>query len=159
MACLWEISNFDGSGGTAGSDWDLLQFDSLAFDSSGNFDINILSLTTNDGAGSGAGAVTGSTWTSITVLQGLSFWMAVVRGTGITWGSGTINSSAPSGSGTIDKGYFNFNHDVFSYNNNNYYGDWSVYLDYANNDFYLQYSVVPEPSTYMMVTGLLMLQV
>ena len=40
--------------------------------------------------------------------------MAVVpMGTGITWGSVTINSSAPSGSGTIDKGYFNFNHDVF----------------------------------------------
>ena len=50
------------------------------------------------------------------------------NGTGITWGSVTINSSAPNGSGTIDKGYFNFNHDVFSYNNSNYYGDWSVYL-------------------------------
>ena len=154
----WEISNFDGSGGTAGSDWDLLQFDSLAFDSSGNFDINILSLTTNDGAGSGAGAVTGSTWTEHNGTSGFKFLDGSgSNGTGITWGSVTINSSAPSGSGTIDKGYFNFNHDVFSYNNSNYYGDWSVYLDYANNDFYLQYSVVPEPSTYMMVTGLLML--
>ena len=154
----WEISNFDGSGGTAGSDWDLLQFDSLTFDSSGNFDINILSLTTNDGAGSGAGAVTGSTWTEQNGTSGFKFLDGSgSNGSGITWGSVTINSSAPTGSGTIDKGYFNFNHDVFSYNNSNYYGDWSVYLDYANNDFYLQYSVVPEPSTYMMVTGLLML--
>ena len=33
--------------------------------------------------------------------------------------------------------------------------DWGVY--HNNGSFYLQYSAVPEPSTYMMVTGLLML--
>ena len=33
--------------------------------------------------------------------------------------------------------------------------DWGVY--HHEGSFYLQYSAVPEPSTYMMVTGLLML--
>ena len=93
----WEISNFDGSGGTAGSDWDLLQFDSLAFDSSGNFDINILSLTTNDGAGSGAGAVSGNTMSEHNGTSGFKFLDGSgSNGTGATWGSVTINSSAPS---------------------------------------------------------------
>ena len=80
------------------------------------------------------------------------------NGSGITWGSIAIGGSQPSGSGTLDSGYFNFGTGNFSYYNiSSYYGDWSVYLDYANNDFYLQYSVVPEPSTYIMVAGLLML--
>jgi len=151
----WEIANFDGS--TPGSDWDVLQFDTLAFDGSGNFDINVLSLTSNDGAGSGAGAVAG-TLTKKAETAGFKFLDGSgSNGTGITWGSVAISGSAPNASGTIDAGYFNLYHDVFSYNNTNYYGDWSVYLDYANNDFYLQYSVVPEPSTYVMVAGLLML--
>jgi autotransporter-associated beta strand protein len=151
----WEIANFDGS--TPGSDWDVLQFDTLAFDSSGNFDINVLSLTSDDGAGSGAGAVAG-TLTKKAETAGFKFLDGSgSNGTGITWGSVAISGSAPNASGTIDAGYFNLSHDVFSYNNSNYYGDWSVYLDYANNDFYLQYSAVPEPSTYVMVAGLLML--
>ena len=151
----WEIANFNGS--TPGTDWDVLQFDSLAFDGSGNFDINVLSLTTNDGAGSGAGAVAGSI-ISKAATDGFKFLDGSgSNGTGITWGNVTINGSSPNASGTIDAGYFNLYNDVFSYNNSSYYGDWSVYLDYANNDFYMQYSVVPEPSTYVMVAGLLML--
>lgn len=151
----WEISDFDGS--TAGSDWDLLQFDSLAFDSSGTFDINVLSLTSNDGDGSGAGAVAGT----VTAKSGTSGFKFLdgsgTNGSGITWGNVKIGGATPSASGTIDAGYFDIFHGSFSYHNSNYYGDWSVYLDYANNDFYMQYSVVPEPSTYMMVAGLLML--
>jgi|MDTB01.2.fsa_nt_gb hypothetical protein len=152
----WEIANFDGS--TPGTDWDVLQFDSLAFDSSGNFDLNILSLTSNDGAGSGAGAVAG-TIAGKSGTSGFKFLDGSgSNGSGITWGSIAIGGSQPSGSGTLDSGYFNFGTGNFSYyNNSSYYGDWSVYLDYANNDFYLQYSVVPEPSTYIMVAGLLML--
>ncbi len=154
----WEIANFNGS--TPGNDWDVLQFDTLAFDGSGNFDINILSLTTDDGAGSGAGGVAGGVgkFTDKLGTSGFKFLDGSgSNGGGITWGSVTINGSAPNASGRIDDGYFNLYDDVFSYNNSNYYGDWSVYLDYANNDFYMQYSVVPEPSTYIMVAGLLML--
>ena len=150
----WEISNFAGS---AGSDWDVLEFDSLAFDSSGNFDLNILSLTSDDGAGSGAGAVAG-TLSDKSGTSGFKFLDGSgSNGSGITWGSIAIGGSQPSTSGTLDSGYFDIGMDNFGYNNNYYYGDWSVYLDYANNDFYMQYSVVPEPSTYIMVAGLLML--
>ena len=129
----------------------------ISFNHSGNFDINVLSLTSDDGAGSGAGAVAG-TVTDKAGTAGFKFLDGSgSNGTGITWGSIAISGSAPSASGTIDEGYFNISNDVFSYNNSNYYGDWSVYLDYDNNDFYMQYSVVPEPSTYIMVAGLLML--
>ena len=154
----WEISNFDGSSGTAGSDWDLLQFNDLTFDGSGTFDINILSLTTNDGAGSGAGAVAGDVRSNQSGTSGFLFMDGSGTGT-INWGSLTINNATPNGStsGRIDDGFFNINQTNFSYNNSFYYGDWSVYYDHTGDDFYLQYSVVPEPSTYMMVTGLLML--
>ena len=66
----WEISNFDGS---SGADWDVLKFDSLAFDSSGNFDINILSLSSSGGAGAVA-----ARWLIKMKLQDSCFSMAVV---------------------------------------------------------------------------------
>ena len=142
----WEISNFDGS---SGADWDVLQFDTLEFGSSGNFDINILSLSSSGGAGGLSGTISDKNETSgFLFLDGSGS-----NGSGITWGA----ISAPSQSGVIGSNYFRFNEDVFSFNNNNYYGAWSVYFDRPNNDFYLQYSVVPEPSTYIMVGGLLML--
>ena len=37
---------------------------------------------------------------------------------------------------------------------NNHLNSWSVY--HNSGSFYLQYSAVPEPSTYVMITGLLM---
>ena len=142
----WEISNFDGS---SGSDWDVLKFDSLAFDNSGNFDINILSLSSSAAAGAVSGSLSDKNGTSgFLFLDGSGS-----NGTGITWGA----VGDPGQSGVVGANYFNINHDAFSYNNSNYYGDWSVYFDRPNNDFYLQYSVVPEPSTYIMVGGLLML--
>ena len=38
----------------------------------------------------------------------------------------------------------------------NWWGDWNVWYD-GSGDFYLQYLAVPEPSTYIMVTGLFIL--
>ncbi|MEC8043150.1 MAG: PEP-CTERM sorting domain-containing protein [Verrucomicrobiota bacterium] len=165
----WEIEDFRTSA-SGGSDFDVLKFNNLTFDSdaSGTFNLNIFSLA-SDGT---AGAVTNSNgvaglWDDGTLSQG---GLGVYKGfkfldgsgtsdSGITWGSQiTINGATPNGStsGTIDDGFFNINQDGFAYYNNFYYGDWSVYYDHTGNDFYLQFSVVPEPSTYVMVTGLLM---
>ena len=68
---------------------------------------------------------------------------------GITW-NGWGNGSA----GVISN--FDVRSDDFAYHAGNWHGDWNVWYD-GSGDFYLQYSAVPEPSTYIMVTGLFML--
>ena len=70
-------------------------------------------------------------------------------GTGSGWNNASGTSRTVSG--------FNINSDAWAYHNDHYYGDWSVYYNDTDKSFYLSYSAVPEPSTYFMVTGLLML--
>ena len=41
---------------------------------------------------------------------------------------------------------------IFTTTNNNWMGDWGVWRD--GGDFYLTYSVAPEPSTYIMISAL-----
>jgi hypothetical protein len=67
-------------------------------------------------------------------------------GSGITWGDWSPEN--------INE-YFAFRMDEFSYYTDFYYNDWNV--AYLNGDFYLNYSAVPEPSTYFMTAGLLLL--
>ena len=43
----------------------------------------------------------------------------------------------------------------WSYHNDHWLHDWNVWYD-GSGGFYLQYSVAPEPSTYVMVTGLML---
>lgn len=145
----WEITNFAGNN-SAGADWDVLQFDDLTFDGSGNFDINIFSVASN---GSG-GATSNFAPSDKLGTSGYKFLDGSGSGT-ITWGGLTMGGSAPSASGTLDSGYFRVNQDVFSYYNGNF-GNWDVYYDHSGKDFYLQYTVVPEPSTYVMISGLLL---
>jgi len=144
----WEISDFAGNNAD-GSDWDVLKFDSLQFDEdSDTFDINIYSLASNGSAGGVSGDY--SLGVSKTGTSGFKF---------MEWtNTGTLGSSG----GWLDGDQsarkvtaFNVNSDNWAYQNNFYYGDWSVW--YEGGSFYLQYSAVPEPSTYFMVTGLLML--
>ena len=151
-------------------DFDVLKFNNLTFDSdaSGTFDLNIFSLA-SDGT---AGAVTNSNgvaglWDDSTLSQG---GLGVYKGfkfldgsgtsdSGITWGSQvTINGATPNGStsGTIDDGFFNINQDGFAYYNNfiTEIGAFTMITQAMISTF--NFSVVPEPSTYVMVTGLLM---
>ena len=66
----------------------------------------------------------------------------------------TGNGSGWSGStGLVDK--FSVVSNNWAHYNNQHLHDWNVWYD-GSGAFYLQYSAVPEPSTYMMVTGLLM---
>jgi len=142
----WEITDFDGNNAD-GSDWDVLQFNTLTFDSSGTFDINIYGVK-SDGT---AGAPSGDYGVDQKDASGFLFLDGPSDGA-ITWGGATD----PGGAGGYVTDYFNINTSAFSTSTNNWYGDWSVYYN-GSGDFYLSYSVVPEPSTYVMVTGLLML--
>ena len=153
----WELQDFDGT--TGGTDYDVMNFTNLSFGSSSDrFIINIMGIKSSDGTAgapdnlaniwskSRQGAGNGST-------NGFKFLTdGSGTGGGITWGAwnaGNIND------------YFDFRFDDLAYNtsNNGQYNqwgqDWSVLYD--NGDFYLQFSAAPEPSTYIMVTGLFML--
>jgi len=137
----WEISDFTG---TEGNDWDLLKFDTLNFDSTSDaFTINIMSLDANGSAGAMAG---GNVWNDYT-SSGFKFMEATGNGSGWT-GTGSMGSA-----GYVSA--FNVVDDGWSYYNNHHLHDWNVWYD-GSGSFYLQYSVAPEPSTYVMVTGLML---
>jgi len=138
----WEIQNFNGN--IPGTDWDVLSFSTLSLgDASSSFTLNLLPLQSSDGT-SGAPDHTTDLWSASG--KSFKFLDGPDGGTGITWGdwsASTIND------------YFVIRSDDFAYQTNFYHGDWSV--SYNNGDFYLNFSAVPQPSTYMMVSSLLSL--
>ena len=133
------IQDFDASGGTAGTDWDLLTFTTLNFESGQKFDINIMAINSTDG-NQGAPDNLVNTWSgNYASTNGFLF----MTGTTVNnLGTGDVTSS------------FNIRADDFYHPSNNWMGSWGVWRDGGN--FYLTYSAVPEPSTYVMVTSLLM---
>ncbi len=135
----WQIQDFDASGGTAGTDWDLLTFTTLNFESGQKFDINIMAINSTDG-NQGAPDNLVNTWSgNYASTNGFLF----MTGTTVNnLGTGDVTSS------------FNIRADDFYHPSNNWMGSWGVWRDGGN--FYLTYSAVPEPSTYVMVTSLLM---
>ena len=152
----WEIQDFDGT--TGGTDYDVMNFTNLTFGSSSDrFTINIMGIQSSDGT-AGAPDNLASIWGKS--RQG--------AGSGSTNGfkflagnSGTINWGGWANDGSDINDYFEFRFDDLAWNtsNNGQYNqwgqDWSVL--YSGGDFYLQFSAAPEPSTYIMVTGLFML--
>ena len=134
----WEISDFTGS---AGSDWDILRFDSLVYNPNDTVVLNIFSLSADGSAGQMGG---GDVWASYQQSSGFKF----MEFTGTkSWGGD------PGAAGTLDN--FTIQDNGWQHYNNMHLNQWSVYWD-GTSAFYLQYSAVPEPSTYIMVTGLLM---
>jgi autotransporter-associated beta strand protein len=142
----WEITDFSGTASNtgAGSNWDLLKFDTLNFDSTTSdvFTINIMSLDANGDAGAMSG---GNVWQDYT-SNGFLFMKATGAGSGWT-GTGSMGSS-----GLVSA--FDVNTSNWTYHNH-HLNNWNVWYD-GGGSFYLQYSVAPEPSTYVMVTGLML---
>lgn len=130
----WEISDFDSSNN---SGFDVLNLNNLIFDGSNNYDINIMAVNSSGGAGVMSNyANTGNNYTT---TNGFLFLDA---------------DSVTNSPGTGDvSSFFDIRADDFAYQVNSWYGDWGVHHDGSGN-FYLTYSVVPEPSTYAMVFGL-----
>ena len=137
----WQIKDFNPAGGTAGTHWDKLSFGTLNFQSSQNFDINIIALKGASFDGTmGNVSNNGNTWNNYSTTNGFLF----AAGTTINGLSdGDVSSS------------FTVRSDDYSPSVGHWYGDWGVYKDGGN--LYLTYSAAPEPSTYIMVTGLFML--
>ena len=139
----WEIKDFDGT--SPGTDFDVLNFTNLSFDNLGSiFTMNILPIDSSDGtAGAPDNAnLLSQSGSSFKFLDGPS------GGSGITWGDWSA--------GTIDD-LFTIRDDELSYYSNMWGSDWRV--SYSDGDFYLNFSAVPEPSTYIMVAGLLIIPV
>lgn len=140
----WEINDFSSS---AGSGWDVLRFGSLAFDSDASASglINIFSVANNGTAG----AVSNMS----VPANGVLFLDSIDDDHGdINWGG--ISGLSSGSWQQVD--WMGINDNGFSYHNDQYGGAWNVWYN-GSGDFYLRYSAVPEPSTYIMVTGLLML--
>jgi hypothetical protein len=80
---------------------------------------------------------------------------AFLTGGTVDW-NGASGGNGSQWSDTEIDDYFVINADAFHYSNS-YWGNGGWGVSYAGGNFILGYSAVPEPSTYVMVTGLLML--
>ncbi|MBU63337.1 MAG: hypothetical protein CMI26_12640 [Opitutae bacterium] len=145
----WEIRDFEGGNG-AGADWDVLQFDTLTLGAtSDRFGINVFGVKPDGSAGKPDFSVTSTNLLNKTgsfafLTGGTVDWNGATAGNGSQWSDAQIND------------YFVINADAF-HTSNSYWGNGGWGVSYSGGNFILGYSSVPEPSTYVMVTGLLML--
>ena len=147
----WEISDFN-SGANQSSfndEFDVLNFDTLTFGSGAEVDLNIFSVASNGSAGGVANLGVHDHTTN----DGIIFLKSANSDhNDITWGG----TGLATGQWSDASSYFNVDDRAYNFHNGNLHGGWGVWYN-GSGDFYLRYSAVPEPSTYVMVTGLLLL--
>ena len=136
----WEIKTFTADNSANHTKFDVLSVGTINFNdkASDAYTVNIMSVSNDAGA---VGAVTNpdQTWQDHLGTNGFKFLTA-----------STVSGMTETGNNVSD--FFNIRADDFYYTNNNWYGTWDVYR--SGNDFYLTYSVAPEPSTYVMISAL-----
>ena len=149
----WEITDFKSGANQNsydGTDFDVLKFSTMTFDSSASasFGINAFSVDLSSG---NAGAVANLGLHSGT--DGILFLDSIDNDhSDITWGH--ANHTLSSGSWQ-EATYFSVDSRPYNNLNGNLHGEWGVWYN-GSGDFYLRYSAVPEPSTYVMVLGMLL---
>ena len=138
----WEIADFSPGTANKGTAYDVLNYSSIDFESGQKIGVNILAIQNSNGA-AGRFNNFSNVSNSYSGTNGFHF----LRST-----SGNDPTNGPTSAGDASS-YFDIYTDSFDYYTGHGLGSWGVWYD-GSGDFYLTYSVVPEPSTYVMISAL-----
>ena len=139
----WEIADFS-PGTSNGTAYDVLKYSSITFDSGQKIGVNILAVQNSNGA-AGRFNNFSNAGNNYSDANGFHFLQST---------SGNHASNGPTSQGDASS-YFDLYTDSFDYYYGPGVGSWGVWYD-GSGDFYLTYSAVPEPSTYIMISALLL---
>ena len=143
----WEIADFS-PGTNNGSAYDVLKYNSINFESGQKIGVNILAVQNSNGA---AGRFNNFSNAGNNYSDGNGFhFLQSSSGSDPGGISGALQDAGDASS------YFDLYTDSFDYYDGPGVGSWGVWYD-GSGDFYLTYSAVPEPSTYIMISALFLI--
>ena len=138
----WEIADFSPGTGNRGTAYDVLNYSSIDFESGQKIGVNILAVQNSTGA-AGRFDNLSNVYNTYSGINGFHFLRS---------SSGNDPTNGPTSAGDASS-YFDIYTDSFDYYTGHGLGSWGVWYD-GSGDFYLTYSVAPEPSTYVMISAL-----
>jgi hypothetical protein len=138
----WEIADFSPGTSNKGTAYDVLKYGSIAFESGQKIGVNILAVQNSNGA-AGRFNNFSNAGNNYSDANGFHFLQST---------TGDHASNGPTSQGDASS-YFDLYTDSFDYYYGPGVGSWGVWYD-GSGDFYLTYSAVPEPSTYIMISAL-----